>query len=148
MNKNNECSCDRRDINMTFGKHCKNDNSLYCEPKNENYDNENLRNHDEPLDGETHCKNCDDAEPEDWFMDYVLGVLDMNEFGEGVKEFSKICGKVSALMSLGIDPTHALAYISECEDRDVTYKNNIEIAKIQSETQTSAAKYSMAASLS
>lgn len=147
MSKNNEYSCNRCDMNMTFGNHCKEDKTLAYESK-KNCDNDNPSDCDESLDGETYRKNCDSVMPEDWFMDYVLSALDMNEFGEGVKEYSKICGKISALMSLGIDPVHALAYISECEDREITYKNNLEIAKIQADTQISTAKCSMAASLS
>lgn len=147
MSKNNECSCNRCDMNMTFGNHCKEDKTLAYESK-KNCDNDNPSDCGESLDGETHRKNCDSVMPEDWFMDYVLSALDMNEFGEGVKEYSKICGKISALMSLGIDPVHALAYISECDDREITYKNNLEIAKIQADAQISTAKCSMAASLS
>lgn len=104
-------------------------------------------------DSECHCgekehEEYDNEIPDCWFMDYTLNAVDMDEFSNGVKEYSRICGKMSALISMGVDPIHALAYISECDDRDVTYKNNLEIAKIQSDTQVSVAKCSMASSLS
>lgn len=96
------------------------------------------------------CEELDDYElgVADAMVDSAVEALDVESFDAGVAEFSKLCGKIAALMMVGVEPTQALAYISECEDRDITFQNNMKVAKMQTDAQIEAAKCGMAATLS
>ena len=78
----------------------------------------------------------------------AIEALDIESFDAGVAEFSKLCGKIAALGMVGVEPAQALAYISECEDRGVTFDNNMRVAKMQTDAQVAVAKCGMTATLS
>lgn len=84
----------------------------------------------------------DDFEvPTDDFMsEYAMDAIDIEAFTRGVEDVSELCGKISALTSVGIEPGQALAYLSNVQDREISYKNNVEIAKIQADAQKDASK--------
>lgn len=88
---------------------------------------------------------CDVAEA---MVDSAIEALDIESFDAGVAEFSKLCGKIAALGMVGVEPAQALAYISECEDRGVTFDNNMRVAKMQTDAQVAVAKCGMTATLS
>lgn len=81
-------------------------------------------------------------------IDSAIEALDIESFDAGVAEFSKLCGKIAALGMVGVEPAQALAYISECEDRGVTFDNNMRVAKMQTDAQVAVAKCGMTATLS
>ena len=100
--------------------------------------------------------SCDCNEPDndyercvaDAMVDAAIDALDMENFDAGVADFSSLCGKIAALGMVGVEPAQALAYISECEDRDVTFDNNMKVAKMQTDAQVAVAKCGMTATLS
>lgn len=100
--------------------------------------------------------SCDCNEPgndyeccvADAMVDAAIDALDMESFDAGVADFSRLCGKIAALGMVGVEPAQALAYISECEDRDVTFDNNMKVAKMQTDAQVAVAKCGMTATLS
>lgn len=100
--------------------------------------------------------SCDCNEPDndyecfvaDAMVDAAIDALDMESFDAGVADFSRLCGKIAALGMVGVEPAQALAYISECEDRDVTFDNNMKVAKMQTDAQVAVAKCGMTATLS
>lgn len=68
--------------------------------------------------------------------------FDKSEFQDGIAKMSKLCGMISALVSVGITPNSALQYISETEGAKIITESNIEMAKIQSQTARDTAKFS------
>lgn len=96
------------------------------------------------------CDSDDDYEcgVAEAMVDSAIEALDIESFDAGVAEFSKLCGKIAALGTVGVEPAQALAYISECEDRGVTFDNNMKVAKMQTDAQVAVAKCGMTATLS
>lgn len=84
----------------------------------------------------------------DAIIDAAIDALDMKSFDSGVADYSRLCGKIAALCMVGVEPAQALAYISECEDRKVTFDNNMKVAKMQTDAQVAVAKCGMTATLS
>ena len=64
-------------------------------------------------------------------------------FSEGVKEVSKICGKISALCSVGITPSMALSYISDKEISNDTIEYNLAVSKMNADATVESSKYGM-----
>lgn len=77
---------------------------------------------------------------DDFLSEYAMDSLDIEAFTKGVEDVSELCGKISALTSVGIEPGQALAYLSNVQDGEISYKNNVEIAKIQADAQKDASK--------
>lgn len=100
----------------------------------------------------TYDHNDSDDDCECCVADVIIGAavdaLDMKSFDTGVADYSRLCGKIAALCMVGVEPSQALAYISECEDREVTFDNNIKVAKMQTDAQVAVAKCGMTATLS
>lgn len=84
----------------------------------------------------------------DAIIDAAIDALDMKSFDSGVADYSRLCGEIAALCMVGVEPAQALAYISECEDRKVTFDNNMKVAKMQTDAQVAVAKCGMTATLS
>ena len=96
---------------------------------------------------------CDYDESDDTcvanaFIDAAINALDMENFDAGVADYSRLCGKIAALCMVGVEPSQALAYISECEDREITFDNNMKVAEMQTNAQVAVAKYGMTTTLS
>lgn len=66
---------------------------------------------------------------------------DENKFSEGLKSMSYLCGKITALVNVGITPSEALVYISNMDTLDKATANEKEIAELQSNTSIECAKY-------
>ena len=77
---------------------------------------------------------------DDFMSQYAMDSIDIEAFTKGVEDVSELCGKISALTSVGIEPGQALAYLSNVQDGEISYKNNVEIAKIQADAQKDASK--------
>lgn len=77
---------------------------------------------------------------DDFLSEYAIDSMDIEAFTKGVEDVSELCGKISALTSVGIEPGQALAYLSNVQDGEISYKNNVEIAKIQADAQKDASK--------
>lgn len=54
---------------------------------------------------------------------------DAEQFQEGIDEYSKIAGKITALLNAGLTPELALGYIVNMETAIMTKEMNIEMAK-------------------
>lgn len=108
------------------------------------------------------CKHCGESKKNDSeknncvgdfgicdaFADAAIEAMDVDSFDAGIREFSCLAGKIAILTAVGVEPSQALAYISECEDRKTTFENNMSVAKMQTEAQVSVAKCGMAATMS
>lgn len=104
-----------------------------------NYDN--LSNFDELMDD---CEN-----EKDYIKENILKIrtshlnecsIDIQDFKEGIKSVSYLCGAITALVNAGITPTKAMDYIV---DRDATEKAldfNLRMADIQNKTAIETAK--------
>lgn len=77
---------------------------------------------------------------DDFLSEYAIDSIDIEAFTKGVEDVSELCGKISALTSVGIEPGQALAYLSNVQDGEISYKNNVEIAKIQADAQKDTSK--------
>lgn len=77
---------------------------------------------------------------DDFLAQYAMDSIDIESFTKGVEDVSELCGKISALIAVGIEPGQALAYLSNVQDGEISYKNNVEIAKIQADAQKDASK--------
>lgn len=63
-------------------------------------------------------------------------VIDKELFEQGIKEVSKLCGAISALSNVGINPHKAMEYLAT----EFVSNNEIEIAKINAEATVDASK--------
>lgn len=98
---------------------------------------------DEPDDEDEDEDTSDDdfeVPTDDFLAQYAMDSIDIESFTKGVEDVSELCGKISALIAVGIEPGQALAYLSNVQDGEISYKNNVEIAKIQADAQKDASK--------
>ena len=63
-------------------------------------------------------------------------VLDDEKFQDGLDDISFVCGQITGLINIGIDPVDALNYLV---NKDVL-KNNLEMGKINKETSIKVAQ--------
>lgn len=63
------------------------------------------------------------------------------KFQNGIDCISELCGKITALVNVGLTPTAALNYIASKEDRNDTLGYMLEAAKINSNTVIESSKY-------
>ena len=76
-------------------------------------------------------------------VENVLGEkLDNERFSKGVYDVSYLCGAISALVSVGINPNKAMDYIVDKEATEVGLEYNLKMADIQKATAIETAKYS------
>lgn len=66
--------------------------------------------------------------------------IDSEKFKNGVDDVSYLCGAISALVSVGINPNKAMDYIVDKEATTIGMKHNLEIANIQKETAIETSK--------
>lgn len=92
-------------------------------------------------DDEDDVCECDfDTSNENSLLEYAVDSIDISAFTKGVESVSELCGKISALTAVGLEPGQALAYLSNVQDGEISYKNNVEIAKIQADAQKDVSK--------
>lgn len=103
------------------------------------------------------CENCketlnDNDLPEDLLYedDYTFEVepfifdkenltdviLDDEKFQDGLDDISFVCGQITGLINIGIDPVDALNYLVNLD----VLKNNLEMGKVNKETSIQVAK--------
>lgn len=70
--------------------------------------------------------------------------LNKEEFSKGVYDVSYLCGAISALVSVGINPNKAMDYIVDKEATSIGMKHNIDMANIQKDISVETAKFSYA----
>lgn len=102
-----------------------------CSEKNENIE------YDIPLDLNYIQENIVNIDTEDLFK----LKHDKNKFKSGIDSVSYICGQITALVNVGINPSEALLYISNMNTLDKATKNEKDLAKIQSDASIKCAKY-------
>lgn len=66
--------------------------------------------------------------------------LNQNQFQDGVREASYICGQISAMKEVGIEPQAALDYITSVNNNQIVADNNLEVAKVHAETEVTCFK--------
>ena len=81
---------------------------------------------------------CSDISEE--YKDLFHFVMESKEFENGVAECSYLCGKIASLISIGIDPKDALEYFADKENNEAIAKNNIDMAKVNSDANVQCAK--------
>lgn len=106
--------------------------------------------------------NFDDNEPitiknedlEDYMIDNIVKFknndnlakcnIDIDLFQKGINSVSEMCGIISALVNIGINPHKALDYIVDKNSTELMINNNTEIAKINAEASVKSSKYELA----
>lgn len=74
--------------------------------------------------------------------DNILDVeFDAEAFQRGVNAMSEMCGKITALVNVGLTPTMALSYIAGSEESKQIAAHNLEVSKVSAEASVEAAKY-------
>lgn len=66
--------------------------------------------------------------------------IDLEEFNNGVKSVSDICGKIVALSNVGIPPVVALEFISNRMDIDSTVDSNEKITELNNKASIECSK--------
>jgi hypothetical protein len=88
----------------------------------------------------------DECEDEDYLKDNLIDIdtstlnkckFNNKYFQKGIDDISEVCGKISALVNVGINPVVALQFISGIED----YKTAIKINEMNTKTAVETAKY-------
>ena len=74
--------------------------------------------------------------------DNVYGCeLNKNEFQNGINDVSYVCGAISALISIGVDPNKAMDYVVDKESTGVLMAHTERVANIQAEAAINSSKY-------
>lgn len=75
------------------------------------------------------------------FAESTKGVaVDIEAFQKGISSVSELCGAITALVNVGINPHKAMDYLVDKEASKEIFAHNIEIAKIQSDSTISTLK--------
>ena len=65
--------------------------------------------------------------------------FDTDRFKAGIDSMSELAGKITALVNVGITPSSALAYLQEMELNDSLMRSNLEISKINADSNVKSA---------
>lgn len=71
--------------------------------------------------------------------------INTEKFQDGVDSMSKLCGQISALINIGINPNKAMDYIVDKEASMDMMMHNIKITEISSQAAVNAARFEGAA---
>nr|DAO97751.1 MAG TPA: hypothetical protein [Caudoviricetes sp.] len=66
--------------------------------------------------------------------------IDVQKFREGIESVSFLCGAITALVNVGINPNKAMNYLIDKEAAESAMQHNIDIANIQKETSIETSK--------
>ena len=66
--------------------------------------------------------------------------IDVQKFREGIESVSFLCGAITALVNVGINPNKAMNYLIDKEAAESAMRHNIDIANIQKETSIETSK--------
>lgn len=70
--------------------------------------------------------------------------IDIEAFKKGISSVSELCGAITALVNVGINPHKAMDYIVDKEASKEIFENNLAVAKIQGDANISALKSEIA----
>ena len=70
--------------------------------------------------------------------------IDVEAFKKGISSVSELCGAITALVNVGINPHKAMDYIVDKEASKEIFENNLAVAKIQGDANISALKSEIA----
>lgn len=68
-------------------------------------------------------------------------ILDKEEFDNGIKKVSALCGAITALVNVGITPSKAMDYLVEKEAAESAMEHNLKMAEIQANAAIQSAKF-------
>jgi hypothetical protein len=66
--------------------------------------------------------------------------IDLDKFGEGINSVSYLCGIITALVNVGINPNKAMDYAVDKEATQYAMEHNLEMANIQKDISIETAK--------
>lgn len=67
--------------------------------------------------------------------------IPVEPFKQGVADVAYLCGAISALVNVGINPNRAMDYVVEKQLMASTMEHNLKVAEIQKESSVESAKY-------
>ena len=70
--------------------------------------------------------------------------IDIEAFKKGISSVSELCGAITALVNVGINPHKAMDYIVDKEASKEIFENNLAVAKIQTDANISTLKSEIA----
>lgn len=70
--------------------------------------------------------------------------IDIEAFKKGISSVSELCGAITALVNVGINPHKAMDYIVDKEASKEIFENNLAVAKIQADANISTLKSEIA----
>lgn len=70
--------------------------------------------------------------------------IDVEAFKKGISSVSELCGAITALVNVGINPHKAMDYIVDKEASKEIFENNLAVAKIQADANISTLKSEIA----
>lgn len=108
-----------------------------------------------PSCGLTSCAVPDDADislpmMQDYIEDNIILLdtsdvcdigYDADAFQRGVDAMSEFCGKITALVNVGLTPSMALSYLAGSEESKNVAAHNLEVSKISANASVESAKY-------
>lgn len=86
---------------------------------------------------------CESKEEKDFILDNLITLdteylssftLDDVEFKNGIKDMSRLCGSISALVSVGLNPNTAIEYITQMNLTKLSMEHSVVMGKLESET--------------
>ena len=66
--------------------------------------------------------------------------IDYKKFQSGINEISKMCGEITALVNVGIDPHRALDFLQEKYITEIITSGNLDVAKINANAAIESSK--------
>ena len=65
--------------------------------------------------------------------------FDLDKFKNGVDSMSEICGKITALVNVGITPSMALTYLSDTDASKAFMEHNLRVSEINADANVKSA---------
>ena len=65
--------------------------------------------------------------------------FDSTKFKNGVDSMSELCGKITALVNVGITPSMALTYLSDTDASKAFMEHNLEVSEINADANVKTA---------
>lgn len=94
-------------------------------------------------------EELDSAGMNDYIKEYILVmpkdelskcIYDKKSFQSGINKVSELCGAITALVNVGINPSKAMNYLVEKDSTELMLENSIQIAKIQADATIKSSK--------
>ena len=65
--------------------------------------------------------------------------FDLDKFKNGVDSMSELCGKITALVNVGITPSMALTYLSDTDASKAFMEHNLKVSEINADANVKSA---------